>query len=136
MGMMAFCALFMLLFVAVTVILPIFILVKVVQAILRLVRGEKAPPPAAGGDLRAALAHSRAETETTGAGTAPAQSEFKSPAREAVFVKLKKEGRLDRLALVYYVEDALKSGLTPQAVAAALRAKGWPEEEITAVVPG
>jgi len=91
--------------------------------------------------LEAALAGAREEAareqaDKARAAAAPAESDFASPAREAVFVKLKKEGRLDRLALVYYVEDALKSGMAPAAVAAALRAKGWPEEEIAAVVPG
>lgn len=137
MGMLAFCILFVVLYLALTVVLPIFILVKLVQWIVRMVRGEKAPPPASGGGLRAALDRSRAKPEAAaGPGSPAAESDFASPAKEAIFVKLKKEGRLDRLALVYYVEDALKSGLTPEAVAAALRAKGWPEEEIAAVVPG
>ncbi|MDD2805348.1 MAG: hypothetical protein PHV33_07315 [Elusimicrobiales bacterium] len=134
--MLAVCVLFGLLYLALTVALPVFILIKVVQWIMRLMSGEKKPAPAAGGALRAALDRSQAGAGTGAPAGAAPQSEFASPDREAVFVKLKKEGRLDRLALVYYVEDALKSGMPPAAVAAALRAKGWPEEEIAAVVPG
>jgi len=135
---LGFCLLFILAAFAIQVVLPIFLLYKLVRFLMRKFGGGQPEPKAAAGEgLKAALERSRAESgDASGAVTAAPQSEFASPAREAIFVKLKKEGRLDRLALVYYVEDALKSGLTPQAVAEALRAKGWPEADIAAVVPG
>jgi len=47
---------------------------------------------------------------------------------------MKGEGRLDRLALVYYVESALKAGGDGAAIALALKEKGWPAEQVEAAL--
>jgi hypothetical protein len=116
---------------AVQFVLPIYLLYKIVRFLMRKFGGAGPEPKEAVSEgLKQALERSRQEKPA-----AEAQSELPSQARQEVYVKLKKEGRLDRLALVYYVEDALKAGMTPELVAAALRAKGWPEAEIAAVLP-
>lgn len=52
--------------------------------------------------------------------------------RDELAAAMKEQGKLDRLALVYYVEASLREGCAADAVAGALKAKGWPEADITA----
>jgi len=49
---------------------------------------------------------------------------------------MKEQGRLDRLALVYFVESAMKDGGDEAAITAALREKGWPAGQVEAAVRG
>lgn len=95
------------------VALPLIMLFQAGKALIGYMRKEKNPPAPA----------------------PPAAGSFESARKEKLFLKLRKEGRLDRLALVYYVEDAMNSGLTAEAVGAALKSKGWPDAEIAEVLP-
>ena len=52
--------------------------------------------------------------------------------RDELAAAMKEQGKLDRLALVYYVEASLRGGCTAAAVADALRAKGWKDADIDA----
>lgn len=52
--------------------------------------------------------------------------------RDELASAMKEQGKLDRLALVYYVEASLREGCAAGDVAGALKAKGWPEADITA----
>ena len=142
MGPFFFCLLFLIAMFLINVVLPVFVLYRLGRWIWRLIQGEKKAEMSAAPaeDLAAALARSRAETEAARAETeavrAAAAVAAKVRVQEERIAVLKTQGNLDRLALVYYVEDALKSGQIAGDIAAALRAKGWPEEEIAAVVPG
>lgn len=137
-----FCGIFLIVMFLINVVLPVFVLYKLGRWIWRRIQGETKPETNAvpAEDLAAALARSRAETQAARAETetirAAAEAAGKKLAQEEKIAVLKTQGNMDRLALVYYVEDALKSGQTAGDIAAALRAKGWPEEEIAAVVPG
>lgn len=154
----AFCITLMVIFAVaafmINVVLPIYLVIQIVRWIKRYrVTGELPwqvkPKPrvaeAGAGELKAAFDRERSAAQQPGAApkaaepaatAAPATAHyFESRRKEELYAGLKQQDRLDRLALVYYVEDALKSGMTPEAVGAALKAKGWPEETIKAVLP-
>lgn len=54
--------------------------------------------------------------------------------RDELAAAMKEQGKLDRLALVYYVEASLREGCAAGDVAGALKAKGWPEADIAAAL--
>lgn len=139
-----FCLLFLAAMIAVQVVLPIYLLIKAGKFLWRYFNKEKAAaakPPQPEPGLREMLSRDRGPTaagraEEPESVRAEADAAAKQRAWEERVAVLKTQGNLDRLALVYYVEDALKSGHAAGDIAAALRAKGWPEEEIAAVIPG
>lgn len=52
--------------------------------------------------------------------------------REKARAELRELRRMDRLAMTYYIEDALHDGQDKATVMGALKQKGWPEEDIVA----
>lgn len=83
-------------------------------------------PAVVAGEESAAARAARAEEEVR-----LAESLLKRK-RDELASAMKEQGKLDRLALVYYVEASLREGCAADAVAGALKAKGWPEADITA----
>ncbi len=139
----------------VNVVLPIYLIIRVIQWIIKYretgkLPWQREPRPTSGGGgaegLKAAFDRERSaaaqqqpaavKAAEPAAAAAPVTAQyFESRRKEELYAGLKQQDRLDRLALVYYVEDALKAGMTPEAVGAALKAKGWPEEIIQSVLP-
>ena len=137
----------------INVVLPIYLIVKIIQWIIQyretgtLPWHRKLRPPAgeAGTGLKAALEREKnaasqqqpaaVKAAEPAAAVRPSAQYFESRRKEELYAGLKQRDRLDRLALVYYVEDALNAGMAPEAVGAALKSKGWPEEIIKSVLP-
>lgn len=155
-----FCLLMLAAMFAVQVVLPILLLVKLGKFLWRYFHkgqpGAEEPRqparslqevfpaarPSAPGQADE-LERAKAEAEAARAEAAAAKAEagaLREAAewrrrQEARISEVKAQARLNRIALVYYVEDSLKSGVKPEAIAAALRTKGWPEEEILGALP-
>lgn len=125
-----FCLLAGLLYVAVVWGLPILIAVLLVRWILRSFGWEK---PLAEQREEKAGTNPWPESAAIKEDAAAARAELIADRRKRTMAAaLKEQGRLDRLALVYYVESALKSGMAVEVISAALKEKGWAESDITA----
>jgi hypothetical protein len=138
------------------VVLPLYLLIKVILWITRYFTKGEVPwhkEPAQGGGLKEALARDKAAAQSPAdkvAGLEAALADAKNEAavlaaaaanarrieeeasrkREELAATMKAQGRLDKLALAYYVEASLREGCEAGAIKAALRAKGWPEADI------
>jgi hypothetical protein len=139
MEMLFFCVLFIGGYFLIAFVLPVFILVKLAQWAWHLFQTGEWPWDA-----------NKAKVNTLPAGEAPpvsleAKAIFAAETRtrieegallrkrEQLAATMKEQGRLDRLAMAYYVEASLREGCAAGDVASALRAKGWPLEDIAAV---
>jgi hypothetical protein len=132
------------------VVIPVAIIYVIIKLTLKYSRTGKLPwqradAPAAESEetLAASFARARSEAaraEAARAGTNDAQAAAAArlaerrleSSRKELAESMKGQRRFDRLALVYYVEAALREGAAAAALAAALKSKGWPEAEIEA----
>lgn len=110
----------------VVVSLPLALVFLVVRASIKPKRKGETPAPATDKARSTEAGQAAGVKERL---TAEELQEFK---RSEIVSKLKREGRLDRLALVYYVEASLREGCAAGDVATALRTKGWREADIAA----
>lgn len=138
------------------VVLPLYLLIKVILWITRYFKSGEVPwhrKPAPGGGLEAAFARDKAAAQSPADKIAGLEAALESAKNEAAALaaaktrredaefnrrmeemaaNMKAQGRLDRLALAYYVESSLREGCEAAAVRAALKAKGWAEADVEA----
>jgi len=124
-----FCLLAILFYGIVTFILPLAAIAGLVFVIIKLFK----KPGKSGGGGRPVRSEAELAAEAAMANVIEEAESMEAIARRKrheLAEAMKAKGRLDRLALVYYIESALKSGLDRAAIAAALKAKGWPDPEV------
>ncbi|HNW43444.1 MAG TPA: hypothetical protein PKI19_03000 [Elusimicrobiales bacterium] len=146
----AFCILFLIGWFLLIVVLPVYAVIKLAMLIFGFKTGKRRREPVWNDEplVAAADAEKARAAEAEEAAVKAAAEAMRAEAeaarvealnlskKEAVVSALKKQGRLDKLAMVYYVESAMREGGNAAAIAFALREKGWPENDIAEAFQG
>ena len=105
------CAIFVFMCLFVTFVLPVLIVLMAIKLVVRFYKNRKSGLPHA---------------QDPQAASGPAADRLK-----AVFLEEKeRSSAINKVALVQYIEESIRAGRQRSGIASALKAKGWPENDV------